>query len=98
MKIERMCTQADIISNLTKAGNYAGIDQLKKLALHIKEKINLVSLKEGLEIPSYEIKIEKDFYCIYKLVSRFNEDANKWEVIEKEVIEKISINEIAEDR
>ena len=61
MKIERMCTQADIISNLTKAGNYAGIDQLKKLALHIKEKINLVSLKQGLEIPSYEIKIEKDF-------------------------------------
>lgn len=94
MKIEKMCSKQDLISNLKKAASYSKIEHLKKLAEYIQIEIDLPNLKEQLLIKNYEIEIKNGKYYIVEQQSKFDSEKNIWETLEKNIIAEIPIEEV----
>lgn len=94
MKIEKMCTKADVLTNLRKAGNYSKLVHLNKLAEYIQREIELDDLRDALIISSYEIKVGNGKYQVCKIKSQYSSDLNAWEQIEEEKLFEISIGDI----
>lgn len=94
MKIEKMCSKQDLISNLKKAAGYSKIEHLKKLAEYIQIEIDLPNLKEQLLIKNYEIEIKNGKYYIVEQESKFDSEKNVWETLEKNIIAEIPIEEV----
>lgn len=94
MKIEKMCSKQDIVSNLKKAANYSKLEHLKKLAEYIQQEIELDNLKEYLQIASYEVKVANGHYQVVRVVSQYSSIKNNWEQVEEEVIHEVTLQEI----
>ena len=94
MKIEKMCSKQDIVTNLKRAASYSKLEHLKKLAEYIQQEFELDNLKENIEIESYEIKIGHGKYQIVKIKSRYSSQKNAWEQLEEKIVHEIAISEI----
>lgn len=94
MKIEKMCSKQDIVTNLKRAASYSKLEHLKKLAEYIQQEFELDNLKENIEIESYEIKIGNGKYQIVKIKSKYSSEKNTWEQLEEKIVHEIAISEI----
>ena len=94
MKIEKMCSKQDLVSNLKRAAAYSKLAHLKQLAEYIQQEIELDNLKEGITIEHYEIKLSKEGYEIHKLTSSYDSEKNIWNTVKDEPVEQIKIEDV----
>ena len=94
MKIEKMCSKQDVVTNLKKAAKYSQVEHLGQLAEYIQQEIELDNLKSTVTLYHYEVKLIKNGYQLVKLKTRYDEDANVWMKEEEEVIETILFSDL----
>ena len=94
MKIEKMWTKQDIVSNLKKAAALSHIEQLEKMAVYIQQELNLENLKDGITLECYEIQYKEGVYQIIKLKCKYDSETNSWQREANEVLYNISLEEI----
>lgn len=94
MKIEKMCSKQDLVSNLKRAAAYSKLTHLKQLAEYIQQELELDNLKEGITIEHYEIKLAKQGYEIHRLTSNYDSEKNIWNTLKDETVEQIKIEDV----
>lgn len=94
MKIEKIGSKSDLVSNLKKAAQLSNIRQLELLGEYIRQEKDLKNLKEGLVVQEYEVKLVNQGYEILLITSQFDGVKNTWNVKHSEVVEKISFAEL----
>ena len=94
MKIEKMWSKQDIVSNLKKAAKLSGMEHLKQLAEYIQQELELVNLKDTLTIEHYEIKLQDGKYQLLLKQSVYDSEKNIWEVTSSKIIEEIPLEAV----
>lgn len=94
MKIEKIGSKSDLISNLKKAAQLSNIHQLELLGEYIRQEKELKDLKDGLIIQEYEVKLVTNAYQVLVIESRFNATKGKWETLKSSIVEEITFDEL----
>ena len=94
MKIEKMWTKQDIVSNLKKAAALSHMEQLEKMAVYIQQELNLENLKDGISLECYEIQYKDGAYQIIRLMCKYDSETNNWQRLKNEVVYNIPLEEI----
>ena len=94
MKIEKIASKNDLISNLKKAAQLSNIHQLELLGEYIRQEKDLKNLKDGLILQEYEVKLVTGAYQILMIETQFNSTKNTWETLSSTVVEEISFEEL----